>query len=122
MSVLEAVFLDAAHGLLQAVRGVSLRLEQGETVALVGANGAGKTTLLRTLAGAHRAAAGTVSLEGRDVTRVPAFKRVAQGIALVPEGRRLFPGMTVDENLRIGAATGRSGHWNVDTVVKHFRC
>jgi branched-chain amino acid transport system ATP-binding protein len=120
MSLLEVDGVEAGYGLLQAVRSVSLTLEQGETVALVGANGAGKTTLLRTLAGAHPAVAGRITLDGRDVTRVPAHRRVAMGIALVPEGRRLFPGMTVEENLRMGGVTRRSGRWNVDAVLEAF--
>ncbi|HEY3766557.1 MAG TPA: ABC transporter ATP-binding protein [Gaiellales bacterium] len=120
MSLLAVDSVDAGYGLLQAVRGVSLALAEGETVALVGANGAGKTTLLRTIAGAHQAAAGTVSLAGRDVTRVSAHRRVALGIALVPEGRRLFPGLTVEENLRMGAATRRAGRWDLDSVLAAF--
>jgi branched-chain amino acid transport system ATP-binding protein len=120
MSLVEVDGLEAGYGLLQAVRGVSLALEQGQTLALVGANGAGKTTLLRTIAGAHPAAAGRVALDGRDVTRVPAHRRVAMGIALVPEGRRLFPGMTVEENLRMGGVTRRPGRWNVDSVLEAF--
>ncbi len=120
MSLLEVDGVDAGYGLLQAVRGVSLTLEKGETLALVGANGAGKTTLLRTIAGAHPAAAGRVSLDGRDVTRTPAYRRVAMGIALVPEGRRLFPAMTVEENLRMGGATRRPGRWNVESVLEAF--
>jgi len=120
MSLLEADGIEAGYGLLQAVRGVSLALEQGQTLALVGANGAGKTTLLRTIAGAHPASAGRISLDGRDVTRAPAYRRVAMGIALVPEGRRLFPGMTVEENLRMGGATRRPGRWTVDSVLAAF--
>jgi branched-chain amino acid transport system ATP-binding protein len=120
MSVLGVEAVDAGYGLLQAVRGVSLGLDTGETVALVGANGAGKTTLLRTIAGAHRASAGRVTLDGADVSRVPAYKRVSMGIAMVPEGRRLFPGMTVEENLRMGAATRRPGRWNVESVLEAF--
>jgi branched-chain amino acid transport system ATP-binding protein len=120
MSLLAVESIEAGYGLLQAVRGVSLTLDAGETVALVGANGAGKTTLMRTIAGAHQAAAGKVSLDGRDVTRVPAYRRVALGVALVPEGRRLFPGLTVEENLRMGAATRRPGRWNVDSVLEAF--
>jgi branched-chain amino acid transport system ATP-binding protein len=120
VSLLAVDSVDAGYGLLQAVRGVSLALAEGETVALVGANGAGKTTLLRTIAGAHQAAAGTVSLAGRDVTRVSAHRRVALGIALVPEGRRLFPGLTVEENLRMGAATRRAGRWDLDSVLAAF--
>jgi branched-chain amino acid transport system ATP-binding protein len=110
---------DARHGLLQAVREVSLEVEQGETVALVGANGAGKTTLLRAIAGAHRLHAGRVVFDGADVTRVPAHRRVRLGIALVPEGRRLFPDLTVEENLRV-AASARAGVWDVDRVLEAF--
>ncbi len=120
MSLLAVEELDARHGLLQAVRGVSLSVEEGQTLALVGANGAGKTTLLRTIAGAHRPAGGRVLFRGRDITRVPAHRRVAMGIALVPEGRRLFPGLTVEENLRVGAVCGRSGRWNVQAVLEAF--
>jgi branched-chain amino acid transport system ATP-binding protein len=76
---------------------------EGETLALVGANGAGKTTLLRTVAGAHRPANGRIMFDGRDVTALRAHQRVALGIALVPEGRRLFPKLTVEENLLLGA-------------------
>jgi branched-chain amino acid transport system ATP-binding protein len=111
--------LDVRHGLLQAVRQVSFEVAEGETLALVGANGAGKTTLLRAIAGAHRPAGGSVRFEGRDITRLPAHRRVKLGIALVPEGRRLFPNLTVEENLRVAGA-GRSGMWTVDTVLDAF--
>jgi branched-chain amino acid transport system ATP-binding protein len=110
----------ARHGLLQAVRDVSFALEEGETVALVGANGAGKTTLLRAIAGAHPLAAGSIHFDGADLKRVPAHRRVARGVALVPEGRRLFPGLTVEENLLVGAQRGRSGRWAVETVLEVF--
>ena len=119
MSVLKVDALDCRYGLLQAVRGVSLEVAQGETVALIGANGAGKTTLLRTIAGAHRPFSGRVWLEGADITRLPAHRRVALGIALVPEGRRLFPGLTVEENLRV-ASSRRGGRWKVDSVLEVF--
>lgn len=112
--------LDACHGLLQAVRGVAFEVAAGETLALVGANGAGKTTLLRTIAGAHKPAAGRILFEGGDVTAIPAYARLRSGIALVPEGRRLFAGMTVKENLQVSAAHGRPGPWNLDTVVEAF--
>ncbi|HYM95993.1 MAG TPA: ABC transporter ATP-binding protein [Candidatus Sulfotelmatobacter sp.] len=120
MTLLQVEELDCRYGLLQAVRGVSLRVEQGETVALIGANGAGKTTLLRALAGAHRPHAGRVLIDGVDVTHVPAHRRVALGLALVPEGRRLFPGLTVEENLRVAAAGGRRGGWNLESVLEAF--
>jgi len=120
VTVLSVDGLEARHGLLPAVRGVSLVLGEGEKLALVGANGAGKTTLLRTLAGAHRAAAGTVRFDGVDVTALPAHRRVGLGIVLVPEGRRLFPDMTVVENLLVAGRHRRPGPWTVDTVLDAF--
>ena len=121
MSVLLSIDnLNAHHGQLPAVRNVSLQVHQGDILALVGANGAGKTTLLRTLAGAHRASSGTVRWEGVDITRLPAHQRVAEGLALVPEGRRLFAGMTVRENLLVARAAGRRGQWSFDTVLDAF--
>ncbi len=120
MSLLAVEQLDARHGLLQAVRGVSFAISEGEILALVGANGAGKTTLLRSISGAHRATAGKVFFEGNDVSAVRASGRVRLGIALVPEGRRLFAGMTVEENLRVAGQTGRAGQWNFGTVLDAF--
>jgi branched-chain amino acid transport system ATP-binding protein len=118
MSFLEVHDLSVRHGLLQAVRGVSLALEAGETLALVGANGAGKSTFLRAIAGARpRPAAGRIVLDGEDVTHRPAHERVARGIALVPEGRHLFPSLTVEENLQVAA---RPGPWTVATVIEAF--
>jgi branched-chain amino acid transport system ATP-binding protein len=119
-SLLELHGIEARHGLLPAVRGVSLDVAEGETVALVGANGAGKTTLLRTIAGAHRPAAGRVVFDGSDITRVRAHDRLRRGIALVPEGRRLFPDLTVEENLLVAARPERKGPWTVETVVEAF--
>jgi branched-chain amino acid transport system ATP-binding protein len=117
--MLSVAALDCRYGLLQAVRGVTFDVAQGETLALIGANGAGKSTLLRAVAGAHRPHGGRVTFDGVDVTGLPAHRRVALGIALVPEGRRLFPGLTVEENLRV-AATRRRGRWNVDSVLEVF--
>lgn len=112
--------LDVRHGLLQAVRGVGFRLARGTTLALVGANGAGKTTLLRAIAGAHLPAGGRIVFNGRDLTREPSHRRVAQGIALVPEGRRLFGHMTVEDNLLLARAARRPGAWDVDAVLAAF--
>ena len=120
MSLLAIDSLELRHGLLEAVRGVSLEVAEGEVVALVGANGAGKTTLLRGIAGAHRPAAGRIAFDGEDVTRTPAFKRVALGIALVPEGQRLFANLTVEENLQVAIQRSRPGRWTVDSVLEAF--
>ena len=119
MTLLAVEKLDCRYGLLQAVRGVSFEVGQGETVALIGANGAGKTTLLRAIAGAHRPHGGRVLMDGADITSMPAHRRVSRGIALVPEGRRLFGGLTVMENLRV-AASRRPGRWSVDSVLEVF--
>ncbi|HVW92666.1 MAG TPA: ABC transporter ATP-binding protein [Devosia sp.] len=120
MSTLSLQGLNLHHGQLQAVRDLSLSVADGEVVALVGANGAGKTTLLRAIAGAHRPSSGTVALDGVDVTHLPAHRRVNMGIALVPEGRRLFAEMTVEENLLLGRMSGRSGPWTVERVLETF--
>lgn len=120
MSLLAIENLVVRHGLLQAVRGVNFTIERGETLALVGANGAGKTTLLRAIAGAHPPTAGHVLLDGADITGVPSHKRVGMGIALVPEGRKLFVQMTVEENLLLGKTAGRPGDWSVERVLDTF--
>jgi branched-chain amino acid transport system ATP-binding protein len=120
MSFLAVEKLDVRHGLLQAVRGVSFAVERGEVVALVGANGAGKTTMLRAIAGAHIPFSGRVVLGGTDITAVPDHQRVRLGIALVPEGRRLFAQMTVEENLALAAAVGRPGPWSIEAVLETF--
>jgi branched-chain amino acid transport system ATP-binding protein len=120
MSLLKIQSLEACHGQLKAVRGIDLAVQAGERIALVGANGSGKTTLLRTLAGIHPASAGKVIFEGNDVTNLPAHARCAGGIALVPEGRRLFSSMTVEDNLRVALTAARPGQWNLQTVVDAF--
>ncbi len=110
--MLEVDALEAAYGELRALGGVSVRIAAGEIVALVGGNGAGKSTLLRAIAGLVRPRRGSIRWEGRDLAPVPAHAVVALGIALVPESRRLFGRMTVEENLALGAFTGaaRAGH------------
>jgi branched-chain amino acid transport system ATP-binding protein len=112
MSVmLEVEGLEVAYGQIRAVRGVSFTVEAGQVVTLIGSNGAGKTTTLRTLSGLLPAAAGTVAFEGRRIDGVPAHEIVELGIAHVPEGRRIFPRLTVLENLELGAfsRSGRRG-------------
>lgn len=120
MTLLSVRGLDVHHGQLHAVRGIDLDIERGQVAAVIGANGAGKSTLLRALAGAHLPTAGTVHFDGRDITRVPAYKRLAAGIALVPEGRRLFRSMSVEENLLTGTYRGRPGPWTLAKVYELF--
>jgi branched-chain amino acid transport system ATP-binding protein len=112
--------LEAGYGQLKAVRGVSLTIEKGETIALVGANGAGKTTLLRTIAGAHRLAAGRIAFKGEDISATTSHRRAALGLALVPEGRRLFARLTVEEDLLLARSAGRTGAWTLDAVLEAF--
>lgn len=117
MTILKVDALTARHGLLTAVRDVSFSLRRGEVLGVIGANGAGKTTLFRAIAGVHDAASGSVQLEGADITGLAPFKRVMAGIAMVPEGRRLFTDMSVRENLQVAGENGRKGFWTLDTVL-----
>ena len=87
---------------------------------MIGANGAGKSTLLRTIAGLHRPAAGSIHLDGRDITALPAHERAASGVVLVPEGRRLFPSLTLEENLLVGTTPGRRGAWSLPRIYDLF--
>ncbi|MCA8926540.1 MAG: ABC transporter ATP-binding protein [Alphaproteobacteria bacterium] len=95
--------VDAGYGTFQALFGVSLEVRAGEAVAVIGPNGAGKTTLMRVISGLIAARGGTMVMEGADLTKTPPHEIITLGIAHVPEGRRLFPGMTVEDNLRMGA-------------------
>ncbi len=117
-ALLEISGLDVRYGDFQALSGVSLSVRRGEALALVGANGAGKTTLLRTIAGALRPARGTISYDGADITAAPPHRRIQRGIALVPEGRRLFPSLTVEENILVGAAAAGSGDWPLERIYE----
>jgi branched-chain amino acid transport system ATP-binding protein len=101
--------LHVSYGKIKAIKGISLQVSQGEIVALVGANGAGKTTLLKTISGILTPAEGSVSFEGKDLTKVKPFQRVVEGICQAPEGRGIFPGMTVQENLEIGKYSRSTG-------------
>jgi len=105
MALLELRGVDAFYGRIQALRGVSIDVGQGEVVALIGSNGAGKTTTLRTISGLMHPATGTISFNDRDITRVGPDKIVGLGICQSPEGRRLFPRMSVNDNLMMGAFT-----------------
>ncbi|HEX5739707.1 MAG TPA: ABC transporter ATP-binding protein [Hydrogenophaga sp.] len=117
-TLLEVQGLRAAHGQLVAVRDLDFSIARGEVVALIGANGAGKTTLLRCLAGVHPSAAGRVLLDGTDITTLLAHQRVRRGLAMVPEGRRLFDDMSVRENLRVAGDHGRAGDWTLPRVLE----
>lgn len=120
MSLLVVDSLTVRHGQLTAVNDVSLDVADGATLAVIGANGAGKTTLLRAIAGTLAPAHGTIAFDGRDITRVPAHRRAAGGIRLVPEGRRLFASLTVAENLLAGAYRKRTGPWTTESVIELF--
>jgi len=118
--MLEVRNLTVRHGYLKALTDISLTVSPGETLAIIGANGAGKSTLLRTVIGLHQPSAGSILLDGRDITALPPHARVREGIALVPEGRRLFPSLSVEENLLVGRSTGRAGSWSLDRVFRLF--
>lgn len=120
-TLLEIAGLDVYYGDFQALFGVQLRVERGKALALVGANGAGKTTLLRTIAGAIIPARGTVRHDGEDITAAPPHRRIRRGIALVPEGRRLFPSLTVEENILVGAAAAAPAPaWPLERIYEVF--
>ncbi len=109
MSMLEVKDLRVAYGKIEAVKGISFDVEEGQVVSLIGTNGAGKTTTLRTISGLLRPARGSISFEGKRIDDVPAHKIVTLGLAQSPEGRRIFPRMTVEENLMLGAFARRDG-------------
>jgi len=119
-ALLEVAGLDVFYGDFQALFGVSLTVAGGRAMALVGANGAGKTTLLRTIAGAQPPAAGSVRYRDRDLTGAPPHRRISAGIALVPEGRKLFGSLTVEENIQVGAAAAGSRDWPLDRIYGVF--
>jgi branched-chain amino acid transport system ATP-binding protein len=107
VALLEIADLHSAYGSIQALRGISLTVDDGEIVTLIGANGAGKTTTLNTISGLLRPRSGSIVYDGRDLTTVPAHQVVTLGVVQVPEGRRIFARLTVDENLRMGAYSVR---------------
>jgi branched-chain amino acid transport system ATP-binding protein len=120
MALLEVDELTVHHGQLPAIRELSLTAAEGQLLAVIGANGAGKSTLLGAVAGILRPSAGTIRFDGADVTTLATHKRVGAGIALVPEGRRLFGSLTLEENLKVGAYRGRPGPWHLDRVMELF--
>jgi branched-chain amino acid transport system ATP-binding protein len=118
--LLEIDGLDAFYGDFQALFGVSMQVAAGAIVAVIGANGAGKSTLLKSIAGLMPARRGAIRFDGAAIGGEPAFRTVARGIALVPEGRRLFPSLSVEENLLIGGQLRRPGPWNLTRVYEMF--
>ena len=105
MAMLEVKDLEVYYGMIQAIKGISFEVNQGEVIALIGANGAGKTTTLHTITGLLSPKKGSVMFEGTDITKIPAHKIVSMGMAHVPEGRRVFAELSVYENLKMGAYT-----------------
>jgi branched-chain amino acid transport system ATP-binding protein len=120
VTLLSVDHVDARYGDFEALFDVSLAVREGETLAVIGANGAGKSTLLKTIAGLLHPARGEVMFDGQPVGALPAHRRVAMGISMAPEGRRLFPSLSVEDNLLVGAYSGRRGPWNVAAVCRLF--
>ncbi len=119
-ALLSVEALDAGYGDFQALFGVSFSVGAGETLALIGANGAGKSTLLRAITGLTAARSGAVRHRGAEIQRLSPDRIVRRGIALVPEGRRLFRSLSVEENLVIGGERGRAGPWSLEAVYRLF--
>jgi branched-chain amino acid transport system ATP-binding protein len=119
-TLLETRQLTAFYGDFQALFGIDVEVRAGEVVALIGANGAGKSTFLKSVTGLMKAPRDSVRLAGEVISGLAPGKIVARGIAMVPEGRRLFPSLSVEENLRIGAYTKRAGPWDLDRVYRLF--
>ena len=120
MSLLEIEDASAYYGDFQALYDINLKIEQGEIFACIGANGAGKSTLLKLISGTLQPRRGRILFDGQPMGHMPAYKRVEMGIATVPEGRHIFPSLTVHENLLIGAYRGRKGPWTTDAVYELF--
>lgn len=120
MSLIVIDDMDVHYGDFQAIVGFSMDLAEGETLAVIGANGAGKSTLMKTIAGQITPTRGSITYDGADITHVADFQRVPRGIALTPEGRRIFKSLTVEENLQVGAHRKRKGPWNLKSVYEAF--
>jgi branched-chain amino acid transport system ATP-binding protein len=112
--------IEVFYGQFQALFGVSLAVEEGETVAIIGANGAGKTTLLRAICGALSPRSGQIYYKGEVISGQAAYTLNQKGIVLVPEGRKIFPSLSVEENLKIGGYSNRPGLWNLERVYALF--
>jgi len=120
VSLLSVDAIDVFYGDFQALYGISLNVQQGETLAIIGANGAGKSTLMKALAGLMIPATGSITFNGANISKLPSYKRVPMGIALTPEGRRIFPSLTVEENLLVGGYSKRRGPWNLASIYEAF--
>ena len=118
--MLQAQGITAAYGDAQALFGINFSMQAGEIVALIGANGAGKSTFLKTLTGLLPVKSGSLTFDGQSLNQIDAGDIVKLGLAMVPEGRRLFPSLTVEENLLMGTLSGRQGAWNLARVFKLF--
>jgi branched-chain amino acid transport system ATP-binding protein len=118
--LLEVNDLTVHHGQLCAVDQVNLSVKAGEVLAVIGANGAGKSTLLRTIAGLHRPTSGSINFEGDNISKLATHRRVRRGISLVPEGRRLFVSLTVEENIKVGAQSAGPGPFNLKAMYELF--
>lgn len=118
--LLQAQGITAAYGDAQALFGIDFSMQAGEIVALIGANGAGKSTFLKTLTGLLPVKNGSLTFDGQSLNQIDAGNIVKLGLAMVPEGRRLFPSLTVEENLLMGTLSGRPGAWNLARVFKLF--
>lgn len=112
--------VESFYGEFQALFGINIDVEEGQTVAIIGANGAGKSTLMKAISGVHPPSAGSISYRGRAIAGSSAFELVKQGIVMVPEGRRIFPSLSVEENLLVGAYTERTGMWTLDKIHELF--
>ncbi|WP_300680581.1 ABC transporter ATP-binding protein [Nocardioides sp.] len=119
-ALLELEGVSTHYGDFQALYGIDLTLAEGETLAVIGANGAGKSTLLKTIAGLMPTTDGAVWYDGDDIAPLPSFTRVEAGIALTPEGRKIFPSLTIEENLLVGAYRKRPGPWNLQRIYETF--
>ena len=123
MAMLEVKDLHVYYGLIQAIKGVSFEVNEGEVIALIGANGAGKTTILHTITGLLQPKEGSVLFEGTDITKIPSHKIVSMGMAHVPEGRRVFANLSVYQNLKMGAYTRKDKkeiEEKLEMVYQHF--
>lgn len=118
--LLQMTGLDAHYGDFQALYGVGMEVREGEVLAIIGANGAGKTTLMRSVTGLITNGPGQIRFKGQDISGLRADQVAELGLAMVPEGRQLFPSLTVEENLLIGAQTGRKGPWTLEAVNALF--